>query len=265
MTRPTVSISFPSIYSDLVGRTLRNIRDAIRVPYEVIFVSPEPPPSDCSENVTWIEEPHGTGTGCNAGHAAAWKYMTGDFVIPWVDDHLFCDGVMALAIPNYEKREAEFHRDHKDKPFVLGLRHIWPHHVGTQFGIYYAYFPIVRREYIERVGWYDPAYRRGFADGDLALRIWAAGGRCEWSDNGLIQVDMVADNRKAGVMFDQADMDLFVERWAPKYGEGWATGHIRDFNIDIEPYHHQALVEGNSIYQNRPGYRDEVLAGGWRP
>ncbi len=260
-----ISISLPSIYPDLVGRTLRNIRDATRSEYEVILVSPEPPPADCAEHVTWIEEPAGSGTGCNAGHAAAWEHMKGEFVTPWVDDHLYVDGWSALAIANYERREKKFHAKHPGKPFALGLRHIWPHHVGTQFGVYYPYFPLVRREYIEQVGWYDPAYLKGFADGDLALRIWSAGGRCEWTDAGLIQVDMVADNRKAGVMFEQSDMDLFVERWAPRYGDGWATSHIRDFNIDIEPYHFHALVEGNSIYQNHPGYRDEVLAGGWRP
>ncbi len=265
-----ISISLPSIYPDLVGRTLRNIRDATRSPYEVILVSPDPPPADCAEHVTWIEEPVGTGTGCNAGHAAAWEHMTGDFVTPWVDDHLYVDGWDALAIANYERREAQFHRvspKPKDHlwPFVLGLRHIWPHHIGTQWGIYYPYFPLVRREYIERVGWYDPAYAKGFADGDLALRIWAVGGRCEWSDNGLIQVDLEADNRKEGVMFSPSDLDLFVQRWAPRYGDGWDTSHIRGFNIDIEPYNFPKLALDNTVYYNHPEFREIVFAGGWRP
>ena len=259
-----ISISLPSIYPELIGRTLRNIRDATRSPYEVILVSPEPAPADCAENVVWIEEPPGTGTGCNAGHAAAWAHMRGEFVTPWVDDHYYVDGWDALAVANYERREREFHKTSPDKPFALGLRHIWPHHVGTQFGIYYPYFPLVRRRYIERVGWYDPAYLKGFADGDLALRIWAGGGRCEWSDAGLIQVSMDDDNRKNGVMYAPSDMTLFVERWSPKYGAGWDTGDLRGFNIDFEPQVFPQLCDGNTAYLNEPRFREELVAGGWR-
>lgn len=259
---PRISISLPSIYGPALERTLKNIRDATRNSYEVILVSPIQPPID-EEHVVWIEEKEGTGTGCNAGHAAAYPRMTGDFLTPWVDDHFYVDGWDALAIQNYEDREKAFGK--KGKPFVLGLRHAFPHHVGTEFGIYYPYFPFIRRSYVKNAkGWFDAAYKKGFADSDLALRVWAAGGRCEWSDHALVTVHS-DDSRKVGIMFEQSDMDLFVSRWAPKYGEGWSTSTIRDFNLDIEPYYFPELSVGNTVYHNEPGFRDLALGGGWRP
>jgi hypothetical protein len=264
VAKPFISISLPSIYADCLGRTLRNVRDATRSRYEVILVSPTAPPEDCAEHVTWIEEKPGTGTGCNAGHAAALEHMRGDFFMPWVDDHYLLDGWDALALANYERREAAFHGSAPGKPFALGMRHIFPHHVGTQFGIYYPYFPLIRRKYVEQVGWYDPAYLKGFADGDLALRVWSAGGRCEWSDHGLVHVHLEDDNRKDGVMFAPSDMDLFVSRWAPRYGAGWDTGNLRGFNIDVEPNQFPGLCDGSTVYRNDPAFRATLVDGGWR-
>jgi hypothetical protein len=261
---PRLSISLPSIYEKACIRALKNLRDATVGSYEVILVSPFPPPKDCDENVIWIEEKEGTGNGCNAGHAAAWKAMRGEYVMPWVDDHFVVDGFDVLAIDNYNEREAVFAKRSKTVPFLLGLRHNWPFHVGTQFGMYYPYFPFARRSRLADIGWFDPIYEKGFADGDLAMRVWDSGGRCEWSDLGLVTVHMEDDNRKAGVMFSPSDLDTFVERWAPKYGKGWNTSDLRGFNIDIEPDHFPALVENNTITQNDPKFREILVAGGWR-
>lgn len=245
-------------------RALKNIGDACRCDYEIILVSPFEPPKEYADKIVWIEEKPGTGNGCNAGHAQAFAHMTGEFVCAWVDDHLFCDGAFNLAIPEYEERERAFHAKRPDAPFVLGLRHVWPRHVGTQFGIYYPYFPLARRSALERVGWYDPQYKKGFADGDLAFRVWAAGGRCEWSSHGLICVTE-DDSRKEGVIFEPEDMELFIKRWAPEHGRGWNTDDLRGFNMDVVPENFPAFVKDNSIYVNKPTYRDQALEGGWRP
>ena len=258
-----ISITVPSIYPDACERALNNLRDATRGDYEVILISPFEPPGGARKNVVWLREDPATASGCNAGHALALKYFTGDFVVPWVDDHLIADGWDTTLVRYYEERENRFHKKHAGKPFSVGLRHAWPHHVGTEFGIYYPYFPFQRRSYLDAVGWFDPAYKKGFADSDLALRIWSAGGRCEWSDKAYIVVHH-DDNRKDGVVFDPRDMELFVERWAPVYGQGWQTGHIRDFNMDVVPEDFTGLVSDNTFHQNCPSFRDRVLAGGWR-
>lgn len=260
-----ITITLPSLYPDALRRALYNVQDATRTPHEVLVVSPVPPPVTFPSTV-WVRERPGMANGCNAGHARAYAaHATGDYIMPWVDDHLLADGWDVVTLRNYERREKAFHATAPGKPFCLGLRHTWPLHVGTEFGIYYPYFPFSRRKYIEQVGWFDPAYKKGFADSDLAFRFWQAGGRCEWSDHALIVVHH-DDDRKAGVVFEQADMDLFVARWAPKYGAGWKTGKIRDFNMDIEPDNIPQLVDpsGRTVYQNEPAFRDRALASGWR-
>ena len=238
------------------------VRRNARGDYEIILISPFEPPVG-HKNIVWVYEDPATANGCNAGHAKAREHFTGDFVIPWVDDHLISDGWDLRVIKEYEAREKLFHKQSPGKPFCMGLRHTWPFHVGTQFGIYYPYFPFQRRQYLDVVGWFDPAYQKGFADGDLAMRIWQAGGRCEWTPNAMIVVHP-DDCRKAGVVFAQADMDLFVQRWAPVYGQGWNTGHIRDFNMDIVPEDHPNLVGDRTVFHTDPSYRNKALANGWQ-
>jgi len=264
MPKPKLSISLPSIYEPACIRTLKNLRDATRCDYEVIMISPFAPPKEYADKVVWIEEKKGTGTGCNAGHAKAFEHMTGDYVMAWVDDHILVDGFCALAVPEFEEREKAFQAKNPSKPFMLGLRHVWPRHVGTQFGIYYPYFPMMRRETLKTIGWYDPLYKKDFADGDLAFRVWAAGGRCEWSSHGLICVTE-DDNRKDGVIFEDSDMELFIKRWAPKLGRGWDVSTLRGFNMDVVPEKFPAFVKDNSIYENRRDYRADALASGWLP
>jgi hypothetical protein len=258
-----ISLTLPSLFPAACHRALNNLRDATRSRYEVILVSPFEPPLGHPE-VWWIKEEPDQATGCNAGHARAWACLTGDFVLPWVDDHLLTDGWDVAVLRQYDRREALFHRVAPGAPFALGLRHCWPRHVGTEFGIYYPYFPFTRRSNLERVGWFDPAYRKGFADSDLALRIWSAGGRCEWTETSQLVVHH-DDDRKAGVVFTDADMALFLSRWASRYGKGWDTSQIRGFNMDVVPEDFPALVDSNTFHRNDPSFRQSVLAGGWRP
>lgn len=252
-----ISIALPSIYPEACARTLCNVRDATRSRYEVILVSPFEPPRG-HRHVWWIKEEPRDATGCTAAHARAAEHFAGDYVLPWADDQIFVDGWDVATLRNYGRREEAFHRSFPGKPFVLGLHHCQPRHVGTEFGIYYPYFPFLRRAYVERLGWFDPAYRKGFADSDFAMRVWSAGGRCEWQEGSQIIVHP-DDGRKAGSVFAQADMELFVQRWAPLYGKGWRTRHIRDFNIDVEPESFPMLVSDNTFFVNEPSFRAKVL------
>lgn len=259
---PLVSITLPSLYPEALQRALTNIETATRCEYQVIVVSPfEVQRSLRGGELIWVQEKDSTG--CNAAHMAAFEHATGEFVTGWVDDHFYADGWDVMAVKNFKEREHVFHKTNPGGPFELGLRHVWPTHVGTEFGIYYPYFPFMRRTDAERVGWLTDEYRTGFADSDLAMRVWSIGGRCEWTREPLIVVH-ADDGRKKGVIFKPEDMELFLDRWAPRYGLGWDTSHLRGFNNDLTPERFPQFVDpsGRSIYHNHPAFKAVVGTGG---
>ncbi len=271
MTAPLISITLPSIHPEALDRALRNVRDATRSPHEVIVVSPFKPPDIGS--VTWV--PETKSTGCNAAHMAAMRAATGAFITGWVDDHYYVDGWDVLALADFRDREAAFHVMSPGSPFELGLRHINPTHLGTEFGMYYPYFPFMRMAAVREVGWLTDEYWTGFADSDLAMRVWDAGGRCEWTSEGIIivhpddQRKNMADTVANYDIIDQAhcrpdDMALFIRRWAPKYGHGWDVSHLRGFNVDVTPERFPQFVDasGRTIKYNRPDFRAAVGDGG---
>lgn len=228
---PKISITLPSIYPTALARTLRNIRDATRCEHEIIVVSPFNPPDARwpRSMIKWIKDPNNN-TGPNAAHELAFKEATGEFVVAMCDDHLFVDGHDVIALKDFAEKEAA----HPNKALLFGLRQVYPEQVGTVFGLYYPYFPMMRTKTARALGWFTADYRRGFADCDLAMRVWDAGGICEWSKVGLISVH--DDDRRKGDIEACApgDMETFLARWAPRYGVGWKTDTLRDFNRDYE-------------------------------
>ncbi len=264
-----VSITLPSIWPEPLKRTLYNVRDACRGldSYEVIVTSPFEPFLEADpEHIVWVREEPGTGKGAGPAHAAAAAIAKGEFITPFCDDHLYSDGGLSLAIQKYVEREQLFHQQpgKASKPFSMGLMHLHPRHIGTNFGCYYPYFPFMRRVYIDQIGWFDPGYQQGFGDSDLAFRVWDAGGRCEYSDFPLICATP-DDARKARSLYEQSDMDLFLSRWADKYGQGWKTDNLRDFNVDIDPVVFVQVCADQTCFYNKPDFRDIILAGGWLP
>ena len=220
-----ISMTLPSLHPNGLERTLSNVRDATCGSYQVVVVSPFEPPKIVSAqgSITWVRESEPRG--CNAGHASALQKVTGDFIMPWVDDHFLCDGWDVEVLADFADRE---HR----KPFILGLRQAVHQQIGTVFGRYYAYFPFMRAETARQFGWFNQNYRMDFADCDLSLRVLAAGGAVEWSRYGLISIHR-DDERKNGREFCKPDQDLFLRQWKGVYGEGWRTSGLRDFNIDV--------------------------------
>jgi hypothetical protein len=269
-----ISITLPSLYPNALDRAMRNIKDTTRSPYEVIVVSPyEPQPY---ENMIWLKETKSTG--CNAAHMAAMAKVSGEFVTGWTDDHIYLDGWDEMALEDFLEREALFHAKCPGKPFELGFRHIDPTHVGTAIGIYYPYFPFMRTSAAKAMGWLTDEYQTGFADGNLAMRVWDAGGRCEWTSQGII-ITHGDDQRKNmsdtthETVIDRAgnrphcrpdDMGLFTSKWASKYGIGWDTSHLRGFNKDITPERFPQFMDETkrTIYYNRPDFIAAVGEGG---
>jgi hypothetical protein len=224
-----ISITLPSIYPEALERSLDNIVKATKSSeLEIIVVSPF---EVLHRNVIWLKDKKRDG--CNSAHFEASKVATGDFIAAWADDHLLIDNWDDLIIETFLQREVVIN----NWPFLLGQRQrVVAQHVGTVFGIYYPYFPVMRTEDIKHIGgWLSPDYKHGFGDPDLALRVWQAGGRAEWMEIPTVDVITEEDNarhRERGQVLD-SDMKIFLERWAPHYGAEYDITQLRGFNRDL--------------------------------
>ncbi len=230
-----ISITLPSLYPEAITRTLENLQSTTRNELEVIVVSPFKIDFNFHNGgrLIWIEDRKRDG--CNSAHFEASKYITGDFIAGFADDHTFVDGWDEITIDNFMRRESETVK----RPYLLGQRQIPGEahfgHIGTVFGIYYPYFPIMRTEDMHRIGgWLSAEYKHGFGDPDLGLRVWAAGGLAEWSDIPVINVIKTEDDARHNRLgqFIQNDMQRFIAKWKPHFGKDWDTSHVRGFNVD---------------------------------
>jgi hypothetical protein len=240
-----ISVIIPSLHPNSLARALDNLAQVTTADYEAVVISPFPPQG---ARVRWVKEEAPLGGPC-AAQAYAGQYATGDYVLALSDDRILFPGWDQVVLKDFDRAP-------KNRPFGLGLRHKDPAFVGTVFGINYPNFPMMRRSDVLSLGWYDPIFRASWGDVDLGLRIWDAGGRCEWSSEPVMSVH--PDDEINGRRVDWSDMHRFIERWGKKYGKGWRTEWIGDFNLDVYPEMVPQLVEDNTIYFNDPSFVDLV-------
>lgn len=240
-----LSITLPSIYPQALWRTLENIRDTTSNEVEILVVTPNPepqaPPMRPGQRVVWIREEERRG--CAYAHTVAAQHATGDFITATADDCAYAPRWDLTAIANYREREGDAGR-----MLCLGLHYGL---VGTVFGIYYANFPFLHTADALELGYFDGNYKKGFTDSDFSLKVWSAGGRCEFSKHRLIAIT-AEDKRKGGDDCPADDLGYFLQKWATRYGRGFDTSHMRAVNIDFDPELYPELVTGFSVYDNTP-------------
>jgi glycosyltransferase involved in cell wall biosynthesis len=237
---PKISITLPSIYPAALHRSLSNIRATTAGPHEIIVVSQF---EVSGENIKWIKETEKRG--CAFAHSVAAQYATGDFITPTADD---CD-----YLPGWDERVIQIYNERAPKdgrPFLLGLHYGL---IGTVFGIYYANFPFLRRDHAMNIGYFDGNYRTGFTDSDLSLKIWSAGGRCEYSVERLIEIT-AEDKRKGGEDCPADDLGYFVKKWRWKYGWRFDTSYMRAINVDFDPELNPEFIKDRTVFNNRPSF-----------
>lgn len=248
-----ISITLPSIYPEALGRCLDSVAANTHGPYEVIVASPFPVDRP---NVIWVQESERRG--CNHAQNIAGQHVTGDLVMGFSDDYLCVAGWDTRVKADFLEREA-IHGGN----YVMAVRYDaqW---VGTTFGMLYANFPLTRRKNLARYGWYDGTFRAGFGDCDLSMRFWDGGGVCEFSRE-ILLLGTPDDARKAGVLLQDGDLERFVARWAPKFGAGWNTGTLRDFNIDVVPERAPQILRDRTVnvFKNPDMLRDFLVAAGY--
>lgn len=256
MTPPRVSIILPSIHLDACRSALENIEETTRGLHEVVLVSP----LDLGHVVGGSKALYrllnqdrlrfknvGDADGPIKTQALGVKHVTGEFVVAHSDDFRYEPGWDDSLVEEYQAREAMWHdRGVPDPLLVMGLRFDL---IGTVFGIYYANFPCVRRSLIDRLGWYDPAYDRGFGDCDLSLRAWDMGGTVEFTRRRVLRATE-DDKRKGARLSGATDADLFVARWREKVGDSWAVATMDDYNVNLAP--DDRILEARTFMVNSP-------------
>ncbi len=236
MTYIPLSITLPTRRPLALCRTLDNLLATTSCDFEVIVVSTFPADEFLADyrkrkhmNLICVLDRHQIGP--NAAHAMGFKHARGERVLAWVDDHLLVNRWNILIEEQLRSPVS---------PYLLGLRHKDNTHIGTCFGKYYAYFPIMTRWDIEMVGgWLSAEYRKGFGDVDLAMRVWRMRGFCEPSDERVV-IRHEDDAVKLHDLFEgeaqstPEDVELFLSRWDGIFGKGWDTSHLRGFNQDVD-------------------------------
>jgi hypothetical protein len=241
MTAPRVSIVLPSIYDGALRRCLDNIKTSAAGPVEVIVVSPLPKVAIDGLDITWVDDPTATGPIKTQSFGA--KFARGEYLMAMADDFVLRPMWDSTLVDDYAARE----RFAEGKPFLLGARFAL---VGTVFGYFYANFPFVKcRRFLATMGWYDRIFHRGFGDCDLSLRVWAAGGRCEFSSVEVIS-PTADDARKGTMVANREDVQRFATRWASRYGRGWEASSLDGFNFNVAPPP-RALAARTIVENNR--------------
>lgn len=242
-----LSLTLPTLFPGPAARIIENVRATVRdLDYEIVVVGPF---EVSGPNIRWVREE--TPRGSAVASATAYEHATGDVICPLTDDIELGDGWAAEGLQALLKFE-------RGRPYAIGIGQT-NQIVGTVFGIYYPFFPMVRRATLDLVGgFFSPEYKHSFTDADFAFRIWSAGGACGYTERGYITrtarkagASATADNlEEARVAAAKPDTDRFLSLWGQRYGQGWPTAHYKDFNIDVDALFRIFVADGNTIYVN---------------
>lgn len=193
--------------------------------YEVIAVSPVPV---AGERVRWIKET--TTSGCIAANLQGYEECSGDLIVLMTDDTIVFPGwLQALEAAIREGESQHF-------PYCVGLNRVNLPVIGTVFGKYYAYFPAMSRRSLEAVGGlFDPQFVAHWADPDLGMRVWSAGGRVEFCENARaavssLQFHYAESKHKTSAFY--ADTERFLKKWGYLAGNEFSLDY-RDVNRDL--------------------------------
>ncbi|MBM3572789.1 MAG: glycosyltransferase [Alphaproteobacteria bacterium] len=243
-----VSILLCSLFEDLFRRALANVFETCGdADYEIVAVTPF---EVAAPRVRWVREEQPKGT--VYAYDAAYRHSRGDYVFGFNDDSILQPGWLSAVLAFTAERERRYF------PYSCGL-HTTPGGVGTLFGLYYPYYHFTGRRSVEAVGgWIRTIFKAHFGDGDLAMRIWAAGGRCELCRDSLIapiehreSLPESGLRNRRDVIYD--DLQTFLREWGERFGRGWDV-KLRDFNIDISAACQKYFMADHTIMHNRPEF-----------
>ncbi len=194
-------------------------------------------------------ENHGFASACNAGAAAA----SGELLVFLNNDTLPTPGWLDALVD-----EADAHPE----AAVIGAKLLWPDNVVQHAGVVitqgglphhiYSGFPaehpavnvsrpfqavtaacmLVRREAFEHVGGFDEAYRNGYEDIDLCLRLGAAGHEIRYCHEAVVY-HLESATRGYDEASDHANLDLLRERWGTRIAPDDVAYYVADGLLEL--------------------------------
>ncbi len=243
-----LSLVLPSLFPTLIDGALEAAHAAAaNIEHEIIVVSPY---EISRPGVRWVPEtaPLGSIAACNLGFAQA----TGDVIALIADDNRLSPGALQLALAHLAAREGAC------PTLLLGfprqVRHLT--FVGSVYGRYYPYFFVARPATLAKAGGYfDQGFRKHFADPDLGMRVWEAGGRCEIvAGANIVDVDVRGG---AGTAPDKAlgsqasDFARFAQRWGARFPD-WGNDQF-GINLDLSVDFLPLLGASDTVEVREPG------------
>jgi len=251
---PTFSIILPTLRQPLAEAAVRSILDnSAGHAVEIVLVAPF---TLDAPGVRCVVETERRGN-CTA-HATGYAAATGAIIVAMSDDH--------LALPGWLDGVAEAlaAKERLDFPFLGGMNRPGDPHFGTVYGLYYAYFPVMTRRSVEEAGgWFSTDYRAHYGDPDLAMRVWALGGRCELLPGDHLAVNPDEDPATQS-HHKQTAMGADVATFATKYHRAFGGGFPLDFGQINFDYHISELRDMTFMARVPPS-----VHGGrhqsWRP
>ncbi len=233
-----LSLVLPSIHADSLLRMLHNIVENTTGYIEIVLFGPHHvleavnPGLPFVYNVKFVYESNLLGSSGAQAEAVKHVNINTDFVMALSDDIVLLEkGWDVTILENFVRRE----RVTGSNLFCLGPRMPWGG-VNVMFGKAYPTLPLMRKSSVDRIGWYDPIFYSRYGDNDLGMRIWANGGRVEWTERPTISVH--PDNARNGMTVREDDRSKFLARWQSKFPD-WPDDPAKyDCGIDMDKINH---------------------------
>lgn len=233
-----LSILLPTLFPELAAVAIRRLEMCtVGVDYEIVVVSPQ---EVFGRNVVWVRED--SPAGGVAAAVLAFQHATGDFVAVLTDDMrvepYWAEVVLAQALAGEAKSPG---------PYLCGISTCG---FGLAFGLCFPFFTFARRETVAAIGGlYRPhLFRSFFADPDLGMRAWDAGGRVEFAKGTFLTGFPRGETPESLGKFKSYDSDVrsFLAQWGRKYGATFDLSRVRHWQVEI---HHEAVQYLPDDYQ----------------
>jgi GT2 family glycosyltransferase len=212
-----ISILLPSLRPELIKQRIEEFAQTNpNVDYEIIVVSPF---RIEDKNVKWIKDDGFPNNGSVMATQLAYYHSNSNYVM-YFSDKVIPTKNCLTAMLNYVKLNVE--------PFIGAFKMIRSN--GKEIGAFkcynklYACYGCMSKKTVELIGgFWDTNFYHSWADIDISLRCWEAGGKVEVCQNAIVKPiplkDKVYKDHRSKTW--DKDVEYFLNKWHYKLGKGF--------------------------------------------